>query len=97
MATKEVTGTKQEEIRERIEGIITDSIKRHNTGGLFAPRTITQEILTGLHSQGVVLKVDRVLPEFYTSKMPTAVCMVNKYSELPPNIECGFYEPLIES
>jgi len=39
-----------------------------------------------LHSRGCVLKVDRELPTFYTSKMPTC----------ERGLECSFVEPLIE-
>ena len=52
-------------------------------------------ILKCLHSQRVVIKVDRggdnkyLFAEFYTSKMPVAVDS--------PDIKCCFYEPIVES
>ena len=44
------------------------------------------DMLASLHSQGVVIKAERELPTFYTSKMPTC----------EKGLECSFVEPLIK-
>lgn len=77
--------SKQEEIQERIDRILF---------ALEAGEISVFEAKQRLSATGCVLKVDRdknnkyLLAEFYTSKMPTAVD--------GPNIDCGFFEPLID-
>lgn len=81
--------TKQEEIREGIARRIPMSPDGR------PDYKLADIILESLHSQDVVIKAEDVLSEFYTSKMPTAVGMANKYLDIPKGIECGCYEPLI--
>ncbi len=70
--------TKQEEIREGISNLIDNNYNARNPSYpeliAFQPMKFLNELLPYLHSQGVVIKVDRELPD--------RICLKND--------ECGY-------
>lgn len=64
--------TSREEIREGVDGVIkcwNDTTVSSEWRPLYGGASLSQDIMLYLHSQGVVIKVDRELPENTTREV----------------------------
>lgn len=85
--------TKQEEIRDKLVDFILFA-ERQGVGTIERTKSLANqadEILSYLHSQGLMIKADRELPTYWMGEE-----MPYRMRNMMIEDGCGFFEPLIK-
>lgn len=98
--------TRQQKVREGVRVLMDGCYEARNPDypelAAFQPMKFLNELIPYLHSQGLVVRVDKELPDnpFFggkPSEEKTAQWYgANAYIELIKEAGCGFFEPLIK-
>ena len=90
--------TKQEEIRERLTNIIKSALRMYDDDKDIVgfESQIACNIMVHLDDLGVVIKVDRELPDYYSGCMKMVELSISEYHKGNPNISYVAVEPLVE-